>query len=63
MLCTKDNNTKSRYENIKCVDRVRKGWRYQSGNQKPSIEGQTTQWPNEKGQKDKQRFKTHYTEN
>jgi len=24
------------------------------GNQKPYIEGQTTQWPNERGQKDKQ---------
>jgi len=34
------------------------------GNQKPSIEkGQTQQWPKEKGQKDKQRFTKHYTEN
>jgi len=24
-------------------------------------EGQTTQWPKEKGQKDKQRSTTHYT--
>ena len=30
--------------------------RYQRGNQNPYIEeGQTTQWPNEKEQKDKQR--------
>jgi hypothetical protein len=36
-------------------------WRYQTGNQKPLIEeGQTTQWPKEKGQKDKQRS-TKYT--
>jgi hypothetical protein len=31
-------------------------WRYQRGNQKPYIEEkQTTQWPKEKAQKDKQR--------
>jgi hypothetical protein len=36
---------------------ILKVWRYQRGNQKPLIvEGQTTQWPNEKGQYDK-----HYT--
>ncbi len=29
------------------------------GNQNPSIEGQTTQWPKEKGQKDKQRSTKH----
>jgi hypothetical protein len=30
-------------------------WRYQRGNQKPEFEeGQTTQWPKEEGQKDKQ---------
>ena len=29
-------------------------WRYQSGNQNPYIEEQTTQWPKEKGQKNKQ---------
>ena len=29
----------------------------------PQIEGQTTQWPKEKGQKDKQRSTEYYTEN
>ena len=34
----------------------RRVWRYQRGNQNPYIEEeQTTQWPKEKGQKDKQR--------
>jgi hypothetical protein len=34
----------------------RRVWRYQRGNQNPYIvEGQTTQWPTEKVQKDKQR--------
>jgi hypothetical protein len=28
----------------------RKVWRYQRGNEKPEIEGQTTQWQKEKGQ-------------
>ena len=33
-------------------------------NKKPQIEErQTTQWPKEKGQKDKQRSTKHYTEN
>jgi len=35
-------------------------WRYQRGNQKPySEEEQTTQWPKEKAQKDKQRSTKH----
>ena len=35
-------------------------WRYQMGNQNPYIEEeQTTQWPKEKGQKDKQRSTKH----
>ena len=36
---------------------TRRFWRYQRGNQNPYIEeeGQTTQWPKEKVQKDKQR--------
>jgi hypothetical protein len=39
---------------------VRRVWRYQSGNQNPYIEEeQTTQWPKEKGQKDKQRSTKH----
>jgi hypothetical protein len=38
----------------------RRVWRYQRGNQKPYIEEvQTTQWPNEKVQKDKQRSTKH----
>jgi len=39
---------------------VQRVWRYQRGNQNPYIkEEQTTKWPNEKGQKDKQRSTTH----
>ena len=39
-------------------------WRYPRGNQNPYIyEEQTTQWPKEKGQKDKHRSIKHYTEN
>ena len=39
---------------------LRRVWRYQRGNQNPYIEEeQTTQWPNEKGQKDKQRSTKH----
>ena len=39
---------------------VRRVWRYQSGNQNPYIEEeQTTQWPKEKVQKDKQRSTKH----
>ena len=34
--------------------------RYKTGNKNPDIEvEQTTQWPNEKGQKDKQRSTKH----
>jgi hypothetical protein len=37
---------------------ARRVWRYQRGNQNPYIEEEhTTQWPKEKVQKDKQRFK------
>jgi hypothetical protein len=39
---------------------LRKVWRYQRGNQIPYIEEeQTTQWPKEKEQKDKQRSTKH----
>ena len=39
---------------------LRRVWRYQRGNQNPYIEEeQTTQWPNEKVQKDKQRSTKH----
>ena len=37
----------------------RRVWRYQRGNQNPYREGQTPQWPKEKGQKDKQRSTKH----
>jgi hypothetical protein len=40
--------------------RSRRVWRYQRGNQNPYIEEeQTTQWPKEKVQKDKQRSTKH----
>ena len=39
---------------------VKRVWRYQRGNQNPYIEEeQTTQWPKEKVQKDKQRSTKH----
>ena len=39
---------------------IRRVWRYQMGNQNPySEEEQTTQWPKEKVQKDKQRSIKH----
>jgi hypothetical protein len=39
---------------------LRRVWRYQKGNQNPYIEEeQTTQWPKEKVQKDKQRSTKH----
>jgi len=39
----------------------RRVWRYQRGYQNPYIEeDQTTQWPKEKVQKDKQRSTKHY---
>ena len=38
---------------------VRRAQRYQRCNRNPQIEGPTTQWPNEKGQKDKQRSTKH----
>jgi hypothetical protein len=42
---------------------IRRVWRYQRSNQNPYIEEQTTQWPKEKRQKDKQRSTKHYIEN
>jgi hypothetical protein len=39
---------------------IRRAWRYQRSNQNPYIEEeQTTQWPKEKVQKDKQRSTKH----
>jgi len=46
--------------NIKVLLTARRVWRYQRGNHNPYIEEQTTQWPKEKVQKDKQRS-TKYT--
>jgi hypothetical protein len=44
--------------------RSRQAWRHQRGNQKPQIEERhAMQWPKEKGQKNKQRYIKHYTEN
>jgi len=44
-----------RHWNGKCSPIFRRVWRYQRGNQNPSMEEeQTTQWPKEKGQMDKQ---------
>jgi hypothetical protein len=40
-------------------DMLRKIWRYQRGKQKPLIKGQTTQWPKEVGQKNKQLSTKH----
>jgi len=38
---------------IWCILETMKGLKYKRGNQNPSIEeGQRTQWPKEKGQKD-----------
>ena len=38
----------------------RRVWKYQKGNQNPyMVEEQTTQWPKEKEQKDKQRSTKH----
>jgi hypothetical protein len=39
---------------------IKRVWRYQRGNQNPYIEEeQTTQWPKEKLQKNKQRYTIH----
>jgi hypothetical protein len=45
-----------------CIYALRRVWRYQRGNQNPYIEEQTTQWPKEKVQKDKQ-WSTKHIEN
>ena len=43
-----------------CLSQVRRAWWYQRGNQNPYIEEeQTTQWPKEKVQKDKQQSTKH----
>ena len=55
----KKNKKKKRNKNNKSSRRV---WRYQRCNQNPyNEEWQITQWPTEKGQKDKQRSTKHYT--
>ena len=51
----------SKYQLVPSSIGTRRVWRYQRGNQNPYIEEeQTTQWPKEKVQKDKQRS-TKYT--
>jgi hypothetical protein len=48
------------YREITSVKRVRIVWRYQRSNQNPYIEEeQTTQWPKDKVQKDKQQSTKH----
>ena len=37
----------------------KRAWKYKNDNQNPYIEEQTTQWPKEKVQKDKQRSTKH----
>ena len=45
------------YISVFCGVEFRRVWRYQRGNQNPYIEEeQTTQWPKENKQKDKQRY-------
>ena len=41
------------------INKARRVWRYQRGNQNQYIEEQTAQWPNEHVQKDKQRSTKH----
>ena len=49
-----------RQKEIKFLTVIRRVWGYQRGNQNPYIEEeQTTQWPKEKLQKDKQRSTKH----
>ena len=50
---------KSMYAVNLVVSVVWRVWRYQRGNHNPYIEEQTTQWPKEKVQKDKQRSTKH----
>jgi hypothetical protein len=54
---TNENPNGMQYSDTKKNRRV---WRYQSGNRNPPMEEeQTTQWPKEKGQKNKQRSTKH----
>jgi hypothetical protein len=56
--------TEGAIENEQSRDTGKKSKKIPSGYQNPQIEeGQTTQWPKEKGQRDKQRSTKHYTEN
>ena len=48
--------TPSRFYFLEIFWRV---WRCQRSNQSPKIEGQTTQWPNKKENRDKQRYTKH----
>jgi hypothetical protein len=54
------NGNDRRLHKIKMAGKIRRVWRYQRGNQNPYIEvEQTTQWPKEQVQKDKQRSTKH----
>ena len=56
--------TEGAIENGQSRDTGKKSKKILSGYQNPQIEeGQTTKWPKEKGQRDKQRSTKHYTEN
>ena len=48
------------FKGLQVMNWIRRVWRYQKDNQNP---GQKTQWPKEKGQKDKQRSIKYYTKN
>jgi len=49
----------SKYHHFNTTIIQRRVWRYQRGNHNPYIEEQTTQWPKENAQKDKQRSTRH----
>ena len=63
-LCCIPYIQKGRHWKFKIRKRKKRSKIPKGGNQKPQIgEGQTTQWPKEKGQRDKQWSTKHYTKN
>jgi hypothetical protein len=54
-----ENEKKKQVTKMKQKVSFRSVWRYQRGNQNLYIEEQTTQWPKEKVQKDKQQSTKH----
>jgi hypothetical protein len=57
---TQSHNTAPSWDRHIKINLIKRVWRYQRGNQNPYIEEeQTTQWPKEKVQKDKQRSTKH----